>query len=51
MLKEFQPGLSQGIYEALARGKELALLRGMHYEAEKNLKIVVDFNNNGEDCN
>jgi hypothetical protein len=30
MTKEFQPGLSQGIYEALAWEGLIALLRGMH---------------------
>jgi hypothetical protein len=54
MLKEFQPGLSQGIYEALAwEGLIGTVAWDALSEPNKNLQqIVVDFNNNGgEDCN
>jgi hypothetical protein len=50
MLKEFQPGLSQGIYEALAwEGLIGTVAWDALSEAEqKSLQqIVVDFNNNG----
>ncbi|MFT6730275.1 MAG: hypothetical protein ACJA1H_001597 [Glaciecola sp.] len=55
MLKGFQPGLSQGIYEALAWEGLLgtAAWDALSEAEQKSLQqVVVDFNNNGgEDCN